>query len=180
MGNIQWGPCGGQKRRKGSAQRNGLAAAAQRKSDGEVLETAASTGYGSYGSYGGGYGLGSVSYGLDCPEGIDEDLALLATAAAIAASLFVLYRQIVLQTGKRRKRSLTSKNNGQLEEHIISFNPINNSQGKIHNVKSDIHDTSHEQQPTGIGFIEGSSLWTFIVSGTNKNDNSQNNTRIRN
>ena len=102
MGNIQWGPCGGKKRKKSSSQRNGLPATGQRKSDSEVLEAAASTGYGSYGGYGGYAGL---SYGLDCPEGIDEDLALLATAAAIAGSVWVLYRQIVIQTGRRRKRS---------------------------------------------------------------------------
>ena len=100
MGNIQWGPCGGKRRRKGSlqTQRNGLASTGQRKSDNELLEAAASTGYGAYGSGYGGYGLGALSYGLDSPEGIDEDLALLITAAAIAASLFILYRQIVLQT----------------------------------------------------------------------------------
>ena len=108
MGNIQWGPCGGKRRRKASSQRNGLPATGQRKSDSETLETAASTGYGSYGGYG---GYGGLSYGLDCPEGIDEDLALLATAAAIAASVWVLYRQIVIQTGGRRKRSIGSENN---------------------------------------------------------------------
>ena len=66
MGNIQWGPCG-KRKRKGAASKSGSSPVGQRKSDAEGLETAASTGYGSYG-YG---GLSSLSYGLDCPEGID-------------------------------------------------------------------------------------------------------------
>jgi hypothetical protein len=121
MGNIQWGPCGGKKRKKSSSQRNGLPSTGQRKSDSEVLEAAASTGYGSYGGYG---GLSSLSYGLDCPEGIDEDLALLATAATLAGAVWVLYRQIVIQTGRRRKRSTENSENGNSRNEILFSNPF--------------------------------------------------------
>lgn len=55
-----------------------------------------------------GYGHGGHQYGYiheeECPEGIDEDLALLLTAAAIAAGSFVVFREITLR-GKRKKRS---------------------------------------------------------------------------
>ena len=67
----------------------------------------ASMDYGHGGHGGGGYGH-QVSYGYvheeECPEGIDEDLALLLTAAAIAAGAFVVYRDITLRLGKRKKR----------------------------------------------------------------------------
>ena len=166
MGNVQWGPCGGKKRIKSSSQRNGLAATGQRRSESETLETAASSGYGNYGSYGGGgYGLGGLSYGLDCPEGIDEDLALLATAATLAASLWVLYRQIIINTVGRRKRSLTSKSKGPLQDQQISFNPNYNLKTKINDIKSDKVDAAIGQ-PNGIGFMEGLPIWTFIESGT--------------
>ena len=41
----------------------------------------------------------------ECPEGIDENLALLLTAAAVAASAFVIFREVTLaQAGRRRRR----------------------------------------------------------------------------
>lgn len=44
------------------------------------LNGAASTGYGNY------------IYAQSCPEGIDQDIALLATAAALAVGIYVVYR----------------------------------------------------------------------------------------
>ena len=165
MGNIQWGPCGGKKRRKSSSQRKGVAAAAsggQPISESEIQEAAASSGYG---AYAGGYGLGSLGYGLDCPEGIDEDLALLVTAASIAASLWVLYRQIVIQTVGRRKRR-DVKDGTQLTS-MIRFQ---NVQSKFQNMKSILNDTSIGKYQ-GLGYIEGSPFWTYIISGTLTYDN---------
>ena len=53
-----------------------------------------------------GYGDTGYVYATYCPEGIPEDIALLATAAALAAGLFIIYRQILIQTAGRKKRSL--------------------------------------------------------------------------
>jgi len=44
-----------------------------------------------------------------CPEGIDQDIALAATAAALAVGIYVVYRQITLQTGGRKRRALIDK-----------------------------------------------------------------------
>lgn len=44
------------------------------------MNGAASTGYGNY------------IYAQSCPEGIDQDIALLATAAALAVGIYVVYR----------------------------------------------------------------------------------------
>ena len=60
---------------------------------------AALSGHGGHGGYGYGY-----VHEEECPEGIDEDLALLITGAAIAAGAFVVYREITLRI-KRKKRS---------------------------------------------------------------------------
>ena len=160
MGNIQWGPCGGgKKRRKSSSQRNGLPATGQRKSDSEVLEAAASTGYGSYGGYG---GYSTLSYGLDCPEGIDEDLALLATAATIAGSVWVLYRQIVIQSGRRRKRSAGNLENGK------SRNEISNPFQTFENKMKPIFKGNYLRKTKGIGLLDDSPIWTQVISGTKK------------
>lgn len=76
--------------------------------EGSDLYAALSSHGGGGGGYGGGYGHGGTSYGYiaeeECPEGIDEDLALLLTAAAIAAGSFVVFREITLRI-KRKKRS---------------------------------------------------------------------------
>ena len=159
MGNIQWGPCGGKKRRKSSSQRKGLAAAAsggQPVSDTEIQEAAASSGYG---AYAGGYGLGALNYGPDCPEGIDEDLALLVTAASIAASLWVLYRQIVIQTVGRRKRR--DVKDGNQPTSLMRFQHASNN---LRNMKSILTDTSIGPYH-GLGYIEGSPFWSYIISG---------------
>ena len=59
-----------------------------------------------YGHGGGGYASYGYVHEEECPEGIDEDLALLLTAAAIAAGAFVIYRQITIQQmGRRRRRA---------------------------------------------------------------------------
>ena len=51
-------------------------------------------------------GYGQVNYGLSssCPEGVNQNTALLATAAAIAVGAGVIYRAVTLQQGRRRKR----------------------------------------------------------------------------
>jgi hypothetical protein len=55
---------------------------------------------------GSGYGGGDYVYATYCPEGIPEDVALLATAAALAAGIYVVYRQITIQAAGRKRRSL--------------------------------------------------------------------------
>ena len=175
MGNISYGPCGGKKRRKSSsqAQRNGVASAtSQRKSDilgaGGDSASAGSTGYGSYAGVGGsGYGLGSLSYGLECPEGIDEDIALLATAATLFASLYILYRQIELALLRRRKRSLPND-----QKHSLAGNNSLNQKGRgspeISNTFESWSPGSQYEEPDRNGFLnllEGSPLWTTIHAG---------------
>ena len=84
----------GQKRRQALANRRlGAAAAAD-------SNIAASSQYsdtsGQYSSgYGGGGGGGYV-YAMMCPEGIDQDIALAATAAALAVGIYVVYRQVTV------------------------------------------------------------------------------------
>ena len=54
---------------------------------------------------------GYPQYGLDssCPEGVDQNTALLATAAAIAVGAGVIYRAVTLQqAGRRRRRGVDS------------------------------------------------------------------------
>merc|ERR1719323_974440 len=65
------------------------------------------------GAYSSGYG--NAIYAMQCPEGIDQDIALLATAAALAVGIYVVYRQITLQTMGRKKRSIL-KSNGSLDK----------------------------------------------------------------
>ena len=57
-------------------------------------------------SGGGSAGYGQLDYGLSssCPEGVNQNTALLATAAAIAVGAGVIYRAVTLQQGRRRKR----------------------------------------------------------------------------
>ena len=50
-----------------------------------------------YGGYGGSSGGG-------CPQGVNQNTALLATAAAIAVGAGVIFRAITLQQGRRRRR----------------------------------------------------------------------------
>lgn len=88
MGNTA---CGAKRRQALANRRLGAAAAAD-------SNIAASSQYsdtsGQYSSgYGGGGGGGYV-YAMMCPEGIDQDIALAATAAALAVGIYVVYRQV--------------------------------------------------------------------------------------
>merc|ERR1719215_2017907 len=51
------------------------------------------------GGYGGGYGLQST-----CPQGVNQNTALLATAAAIAVGAAILFREITQNQRRRRRR----------------------------------------------------------------------------
>lgn len=66
-------------------------------------------------SMSGGYGQGYI-YEEECPEGIDEDLALLLTAAAIAAGMFIVYRDITLRLMGRRRREAEGERKNDLAE----------------------------------------------------------------
>jgi len=73
-------------------------------------------GYGGYGSGSGGYGLGS-----SCPEGVNQNTALLATAAAIAVGAGVIYRAVTLQqAGKRRKREV-GEDKGIIQDRLLDL-----------------------------------------------------------
>jgi len=80
------------------------------------------TGGGSSGNNnGGGYG----NYGIEstCPEGVNQNTALLATAAAIAVGAGVIYRAITLQQGKRKKRhaeNISNKDQTGVLEMVMS------------------------------------------------------------
>ena len=56
----------------------------------------------------GGGGGGYNNYGLSssCQEGVNQNTALLATAAAIAVGAGVIYRAVTLQQGRRKKREV--------------------------------------------------------------------------
>ena len=87
MGNTA---CGA-KRRQALANRRLDAAAA---ADSNI---AASSQYSdTSGQYSSGYGGGGGGYvyAMMCPEGIDQDIALAATAAALAVGIYVVYRQV--------------------------------------------------------------------------------------
>ena len=55
---------------------------------------------------GSGYGQGAGVYGYEssCPEGVNQNTALLATAAAIAVGAGVIFRAVTLQQAGRRRR----------------------------------------------------------------------------
>merc|ERR1711972_609082 len=74
-------------------------------------------------SGGGGFGGGSnINYGLPstCPEGVDQNTALLATAAAIAVGAGVLFRAITLQQAGRRRRR-RSEGGEPLEDGLVDM-----------------------------------------------------------
>jgi len=76
-------------------------------------------GGGGYGSYGA-YGLPST-----CPEGVNQNTALLATAAAIAVGAAILFREITQQQGRKRRRRRRGaaddkKERGDLLEKVFS------------------------------------------------------------
>ena len=69
---------------------------------------------------GGSAGYGQVDYGLSssCAEGVNQNTALLATAAAIAVGAGVIFRAVTLQQGRRKKRMVeeeVGKGTGLLE-----------------------------------------------------------------
>ena len=72
-------------------------------------------GYGGYGSGNGGYGLES-----SCAEGVNQNTALLATAAAIAVGAGVIYRAVTLQQGKRRKREVDG-DGGMIQDRLMDL-----------------------------------------------------------
>jgi len=72
------------------------------------------------GGYGGGYGYQST-----CPEGVNQNTALLATAAAIAVGAAILFREITQQQGRKRRRRRRGaaddkKERGDLLEKVFS------------------------------------------------------------
>ena len=98
-----------------------------------------------------GYGDGGYVYASYCPEGIPEDIALLATAAALAAGIYVIYRQITIQTGGRRKKrsgnQLGSGQGGNTVAEWMSGRNYNEADGSV------------------LSFIEGSPRWTVFLAG---------------
>ena len=91
-----------------TANANAVASAADAQAAGSDVS-------GAFSGYGGGHGYGYI-HEEECPEGIDEDLALLITAAAIAAGAFVVFRQVTIQQGGRKKRAGEAAG-----EHLASF-----------------------------------------------------------
>ena len=89
MGNSA---CGASKRRQALANRRLGAAAAADSNIAASSQYSDTSGQYSTG-YGGGGGGGYV-YAMMCPEGIDQDIALAATAAALAVGIYVVYRQV--------------------------------------------------------------------------------------
>jgi len=83
-------------------------------------------GSGGYGGGGGGYS-GGQQYGVQstCPEGVNQNTALLATAAAIAVGAAILFREITQQQGRKRRRRRRGaaddkKERGDLLEKVFS------------------------------------------------------------
>ena len=66
-------------------------------------------GYSGYGGYSGG----------GCPQGVNQNTALLATAAAIAVGAGVIFRAITLQQGRRRRREAGA--GGQLAGRLLDL-----------------------------------------------------------
>ena len=89
MGNAN---CGQKARRRAAAmaaanRRTGQAAAGSNQIEQQLtssdLSASAQSGYGGFG------------FAMDCPQGIDQDVALLATAAALAVGIYVVYRHAI-------------------------------------------------------------------------------------
>ena len=97
-----------------------------------------------------GYGDGGYVYASYCPEGIPEDIALLATAAALAAGIYVIYRQITIQTAGRRKKR--------------SGNSVISGSGTV----ADWMNGRNYEEADGsvLSFIDGSPRWTVFLAGT--------------
>ena len=90
MGNSN---CGAKRRAQQQALANRRIGAAASSAD--PYSAASNSLTDSTGAYSSGYGAGSgYVYAMMCPEGIDQDVALLATAAALAVGIYVVYRQV--------------------------------------------------------------------------------------
>ena len=87
MGNTA---CGAKRRQTLANRRLGAAADSNIAASSQYSDTS-----GQYSSgYGGGGGGNGYVYAMMCPEGIDQDIALAATAAALAVGIYVVYRQV--------------------------------------------------------------------------------------
>lgn len=95
MGNAN---CGAKKRAAAAAaaanRRSGLAVAGS--ADAGLVTDTLGAGSDMSGAYSSGYGSAGYVYAMMCPEGIDQDIAMLATAAALAVGIYVVYRLIFL------------------------------------------------------------------------------------
>ena len=66
--------------------------------------------------------LGSTGYGSTCPQGVNQNTALLATAAAIAVGAGVLFRAITLQqAGRRRRRRGARMEDGEFQNRVLDI-----------------------------------------------------------
>ena len=72
---------------------------------------------------GGPGGYGQVNYGLDsnCPEGVNQNTALLATAAAIAVGAGVIYRAVTLQQAGRKRRKRKAERWNEKEDGVLEM-----------------------------------------------------------
>ena len=81
------GNCAAKKRAMAAAMANRRMGQAAAGTSADMLGNTDQTG-----AYSSGYG--NAIYAMQCPEGIDQDIALLATAAALAVGIYVVYRQV--------------------------------------------------------------------------------------
>ena len=95
------GNCAAKKRAMAAAMANRRMGQAAAGTSADMLGNAGTDQTGAYSS-----GYGNAIYAMQCPEGIDQDIALLATAAALAVGIYVVYRQVYFLI-------LLSKNIGQ-------------------------------------------------------------------
>ncbi len=87
------GNCGAKKRRQ--QQYAAAAAASNRVGTATLPEISGNSGDDLQGAFSSGYGGGGgYVYAMMCPEGIDQDIALLATSAALAVGIYVVYRSV--------------------------------------------------------------------------------------
>ena len=80
------GNCAAKKRAMAAAMANRRMGQAAAGTSADMLGTDQTGAYSS--------GYGNAIYAMQCPEGIDQDIALLATAAALAVGIYVVYRQV--------------------------------------------------------------------------------------
>ena len=76
--------------------------------------------------------LGSTGYGSSCPQGVNQNTALLATAAAIAVGAGVIFRAITLQQAGRRRRRDAGVEGGDLQNMVLDlFQQGEQSRGEV-------------------------------------------------